>query len=112
MDLQEEPMKSGIHYHIRWSNSSLDWKPFLKEGDASELAGKIKRPNESYIIVERDNDCERCKEFELKACLPSVSGYPATRMQEEEHRSPRPRRIVEPFHNAKHLDNDSPHLHP
>ena len=69
---KKKTMKSGIHYHIRWSNASVDWKPFLTEGDATELAGKIKKPNESYIIVERDNACERCKEFELKASLPSI----------------------------------------
>ena len=57
------PIKSGIHYHIRWSDSSLDWKPFPTKEDATEVAGQIKKPNESYTIVERDNECERCKTF-------------------------------------------------
>ena len=58
-------MEAGIHYHICWSDSSVDWKPFPTREDATELAKTIKKPNESYIIVERDGDCERCKEFKL-----------------------------------------------
>jgi hypothetical protein len=56
-------IKPGIHYHIRWSNSSVDWKPFPKREDAIELAGQIRKPSESYMIVEGDSDCERCKAF-------------------------------------------------
>jgi hypothetical protein len=56
-------IKTEIHYHICWSDSSVDWKPFPKKEDAIELAGLIRRPNESYMIVERDSDCERCKAF-------------------------------------------------
>jgi len=55
--------KSEIHYHIRWSNSLLDWKPFPKKEEAIELAGRIRKPNESYMIVERDSECEKCKAF-------------------------------------------------
>jgi hypothetical protein len=61
-------MKLGIHYHIRWSyDSSLDWKPFRMKEEATKVAEGIKKPNESYTIVKRDDDCERCKEFRLKA---------------------------------------------
>ena len=56
-------IKSGIHYHIRWSDSSLDWKSFPTREEAAKLAGQIKKPSESYIIVERNADCERCKVF-------------------------------------------------
>lgn len=52
---------STIHYHICWSDSTLDWKRFPTKEEAIELAGHIKRPNESYMIVERDGECERCK---------------------------------------------------
>jgi hypothetical protein len=34
-----ESIKSGIHYHIRWSDSSLDWNPFSTEEEATILAG-------------------------------------------------------------------------
>jgi len=62
-------IKSGIHYHIRWSDSSLDWKPFLTREEAMELAGQIKKRNETYIIVERDDECERCKMFRSKSII-------------------------------------------
>jgi hypothetical protein len=52
-----------IHYHICWSDSSLDWKPFPRKEEAAKLAEQIKKPNESYVVVERDDECERCKEF-------------------------------------------------
>lgn len=61
-------MKLGVHYHIRWSfDSSLDWKPFRTKDEATKAAEGIKKPNESYIIAKRDDECERCKEFKLKA---------------------------------------------
>jgi hypothetical protein len=65
---ERESMKLGIHYHIRWSSdSSLDWKPFRTKQEATKVAEGFKKPNESYIIAERDDECERCKEFKLKA---------------------------------------------
>ena len=53
-----------IHYHIHWSDdSSLDWKPFPTKAEATELAERIKKTGERYVIVERDDKCERCKAF-------------------------------------------------
>ena len=61
-------MKLGIHYHICWSSDSpLDWKPFRTQEEATKAAEGIKRPHENYTIQERDDHCERCKEFQLKA---------------------------------------------
>ncbi|HXU18863.1 MAG TPA: hypothetical protein VN708_27405 [Terriglobales bacterium] len=61
-------MNLGIHYHIRWSSdSSLDWKPFRVKHEATKMAERIKKPKERYSIVERGDQCERCKEFKLKA---------------------------------------------
>jgi len=59
-----EPIKSGIHYHICWSDSSLDC---ATKQEAMQLAATIKRPRETYIVVERDDQCERCKDFSSKA---------------------------------------------
>ena len=59
-------IKSGIHYHIRWSDLSLDWKPFPPKEEATGLASLIKLHNDSFNIVERDHQCERCKVFESK----------------------------------------------
>jgi hypothetical protein len=61
-------MNLGIHYHICWSfDSTLDWKPFRAKQEAAKVAEGIRKPNESYTVVKRDDDCERCKEFKLKA---------------------------------------------
>jgi hypothetical protein len=57
-------MKLGVHYHIRWSSDScLDWKPFRTKHEATKVAEGIKKPNESYDLLERDDECERCKDF-------------------------------------------------
>jgi hypothetical protein len=63
MEHSGRAIKSGIHYHICWSDSSLDWKPFPTKEEAAELAGQIKKRNEKYLIVERDDECERCRMF-------------------------------------------------
>jgi hypothetical protein len=57
----------SIHYHIRWSDSSLDWKPFPMKEEAATMAEQIKKPNESYTIVECDDKCERCKALKSRA---------------------------------------------
>jgi predicted RNA-binding protein with PUA domain len=62
-----ESIKSEIHYHIRWSESSLDWEPFPTKEEATKLAERIKKRNESYTIVERDRNCERCKVFKSRS---------------------------------------------
>ena len=60
------PTKSERHYHIRWSNSNVDWKAFPSSEEAEKLAKQIKRPNESYVIEEQDAECERCRPFKPK----------------------------------------------
>jgi|307.fasta_scaffold517837_1 hypothetical protein len=54
---------SATHYHIFWSNESLDWKPFPTKEEATILADQIKKPDEGFTVVERDGQCERCKIF-------------------------------------------------
>ena len=63
----EPPVDSVIHYHILWSDSTLDWKRFATKEEATHLACQIKKLSESYTIVERDEECERCKAFESQA---------------------------------------------
>ena len=62
-----ESIKSAIHYHILWTDSSLDWQPFPTIEEATIMAGQIKRWNESFKIVERDAECERCKMFNSRS---------------------------------------------
>lgn len=60
-------MRNETHYHIQWSDSSIDWKTFLAREEAMLWAGRIKKPKENYTIVERDGECERCKVFKSGA---------------------------------------------
>ena len=59
--------KSEIHYHIRWSDSSIDWMAFATKEEATSAAGEMRKPNETYVIIGCDDDCERCKLFESEA---------------------------------------------
>lgn len=68
LQFPEKRPDSNGHYHIRWSsNSSLDWEPFATKDEAMEMAGRMKRRKESYVIVERDDECERCTAFKSEA---------------------------------------------
>ena len=68
------PINAETHYHIRWS--SLDWKSFPTKEDAMQWAGRLKKPNESFDIVERDDDCERCKLSKSRTISgPEVQGH-------------------------------------
>jgi len=53
-----------MHYHIRWSDSTLDWKPFRTHEEAEEAATRLARPGETFT-VERvsDKTCVRCLEL-------------------------------------------------
>ena len=48
------------HYHIRWSNSNVDWQAFRTKDEAVAEAERLKRLDENYNIEERDVNCERC----------------------------------------------------
>jgi hypothetical protein len=56
------------HYHIRWSNSTLDWEAFSTSEEAEAQAQQLVRLGESYIILQADGDCQRC------SSLPHLSG--------------------------------------
>jgi hypothetical protein len=55
------------HYHIRWSNSTLDWEAFPTSEEAEAQAQQLVRLGESYIIEPAGGDCQRCS-------LPHLSG--------------------------------------
>src|SRR3954447_19088640 len=62
--VEDEIWTMRVHYHIQWSTGpSLDWKAFPTREEASKTAESIKRRSESYFLVERDNGCDRCREF-------------------------------------------------
>jgi hypothetical protein len=64
-------MNSEKHYHIRWSK--FDWKRCPTREEASKTAEQIKKPNESYVIEERDDGCEICTAFKSKGARASHS---------------------------------------
>ena len=73
MELNES-IESRIHYHIRWSDSTLDWKPFPTKEEAAVLAERINKRNESFTVVERDGECERCKMVKSNS-KPSLTSF-------------------------------------
>ena len=48
------------HYHIRWSNSKLDWESFPTVEEAQAQAEQLARVGESYVLELLDGDCPRC----------------------------------------------------
>jgi len=56
-------MNSEHHFHIRWSNSKVDWKAFSTSEEARDVADLIKKGDESYIVEEYDAQCEPCRAF-------------------------------------------------
>ena len=52
---------SMIHFHIRWSDSKLDWEAFQTREEATARAEELVRPGETYAIAEVDGRCPRCK---------------------------------------------------
>lgn len=49
-----------MHYHIRWSDSQLDWEAFCTREEAETLALNLVRPHENYTIQEFDETCSEC----------------------------------------------------
>jgi len=49
-----------IHYHIRWSDSKLDWEAFSTQQEAETQAKQLVLPNEKYTIEQFDGNCPRC----------------------------------------------------
>lgn len=51
-----------IHFHIRWSDSKLDWEAFQTREEATESAKELVLPGETYIVEEFDGSCPRCND--------------------------------------------------
>ena len=49
------------HFHIRWSDSKLDWEAFLTVDAANVAAEQLVQPGESYVVEELGADCQRCR---------------------------------------------------
>jgi hypothetical protein len=50
-----------MHYHIRWSNSKLDWQGFRTREEAVQAARQLARPGESFTLEHvEDETCMPC----------------------------------------------------
>lgn len=43
-----------MHYHIRWSDSKLDWKPFRTREEAEQAARRLARRGETFTVEHAD----------------------------------------------------------
>ena len=51
---------SETHFHIRWSETELDWEPFQSQAAAEEGAKSLVRPGETYTVERFDDTCTAC----------------------------------------------------
>jgi hypothetical protein len=52
-----------MHYHIRWSDSKVDWQAFASPTEANASAEKLARPGEGYAVEKFEGMCWRCAQF-------------------------------------------------
>lgn len=48
-------MRKGMHYHIRWSDSKLDWKRFSSREEAEQAARRLARRGERFTVEYADD---------------------------------------------------------
>ena len=60
MDNTNGVSPSGKHFHIRWSQLSLDWERFDTREEAEERAEQLVRDGETYTVEAFDGACARC----------------------------------------------------
>jgi len=54
-------MTQDMHYHIRWSDSKLDWERFSTHQEAEQAASQLVRPGETFIVEHVDDKaCMQC----------------------------------------------------
>lgn len=51
-----------MHYHIRWSDSKLDWKPFSTREETEQAARRLARRGEAFTVEHADD----------KTCMQSI----------------------------------------
>ena len=53
-----------MHYHIRWSDSKLDWKAFSTREEAEQTARQLVRLGETFTLeLVDDGTCVACLKF-------------------------------------------------
>ena len=50
-----------MHYHIRWSNSTLDWERFSTRQEVEQAARQLARRGETFTLEHVDDKtCMQC----------------------------------------------------
>lgn len=80
-----------LHYHIRWSNSNLDWEAYPTSEEAQGQAEQLVRLGESYVIEQFDGECQRCRNLSNLANISRDQTSPADRQQPSTDVSPKSR---------------------
>jgi hypothetical protein len=61
-------MGENMHYHIRWSDSKLDWERFRTREEAEQAARRLARPGESFTLEHvEDETCMPCLKVSKRA---------------------------------------------
>lgn len=64
--LSQNPPPQQSHYHIRWSQLTLDWERFDTRENAEERATQLVRDGETYTVEAFDGACARCGAFKTR----------------------------------------------
>jgi hypothetical protein len=65
MDYANPASFSHTHFHILWSQFTLDWERFDTREEAEERAEYLVRDGETYTVEAFDGTCARCGEYKL-----------------------------------------------
>ena len=50
-----------MHYHIRWSDSKVDWERFRTHEEAEQAAKQLAHPGETFTVQHVDDEtCTEC----------------------------------------------------
>ena len=63
-------MGTEMHYHIRWSDSKIDWERFSTREEAEEAARQLARPGETFSLERvEDSACMQCLDICKRALV-------------------------------------------
>jgi hypothetical protein len=64
-----------MHYHIRWSESTIDWERFSTREDAEQAARQLARPGEGFTIEPVEGEtCMQCPKVRKRVLENDKSG--------------------------------------
>jgi hypothetical protein len=64
-----------MHYHIRWSNSKLDWERFSTPQEAEQAARQLARRGETFTLEHVDDKtCAQCLNLRARVLANDENG--------------------------------------